>query len=172
MSEQPSGSFNEGEFVCEAALQQYTYAIVSGHVGRRNQRDIFADPDVGEVLCFGQNVQMSRNGSLNLAQFSSKFLDKDFLKTSGAFHRLLADESEALVKRAEGLLCKKDASVDSFFYIRILNELAHFLIDGRLTLHSIPYVAEQENKKFLRAFDRHLLSPFSVDPCEVNKNKR
>jgi hypothetical protein len=51
--DETSRSFHKRELVCQAALQQNTNGIVSGHVSRSYQRYVLGNPKVDQVDCLG-----------------------------------------------------------------------------------------------------------------------
>ena len=42
-------AFNKGEFVSEAALEQYAHAMVTGYIGSSSEGHVLSDPNMGVV---------------------------------------------------------------------------------------------------------------------------
>ena len=53
--DQATSAFDESDLVRKAALQQDTDAKVSGHVGHCDQRHVFSDAKVHELVGFDQD---------------------------------------------------------------------------------------------------------------------
>lgn len=129
MPDQATGPLNEGEFVGETALQQYTDAKVPGYIGHRDQRHVLGDPQVHQVVGLDEDKESLCLRVLDFGQLTSAFLDEDLLQASIRWNRFLADELEAAVQRTEDLILKEGARLQSFLDVWILNDPAQFLID-------------------------------------------
>jgi len=146
VSDQASCPFDKCEFVRKAALKQYAYTIMPNHVRRGDQRDIFADAEVNQVIGLGQNEKVPRYRRLDLRQLAAEILHEDLLEPTAELHRLFTDQLEALVEFLENPPGDEDSRVESFFYFGILRDLAELLKDLSSVLCASPHIAEQDQE--------------------------
>ena len=96
--DQPTSTFNESNLVRKAALQQDTDAKVSSHVGHCDQRHVFSDAQMHQLVGFDQYEEGLGRRTLDFGELALKVLDKDIVQSAAECNRLLADELEAPVQ--------------------------------------------------------------------------
>src|SRR5579863_8439682 len=102
--DQATSAFDESDLVRKAAFQQDTDAKVSGHVGHCDQRHVFGDAQVHQLVSFDQDEESLGRWSLDLGELALKVLHENFLQTTANCDRLLADKLEAPVQGTEDLV--------------------------------------------------------------------
>src|SRR5215467_8992710 len=112
------------------------------------------------MVYFGQNEQVPGNRTLNLIQTTCKL------------HRLLADNLEASIKFFQTLLGDERTRVQGFFNLRVLCQLAKFLVYFPCSFSALANVAKERQEDVLRISGWHDFSPSMIGVRLVPLKKR
>ena len=92
---------------------------MSSHVGHCDQRHVFSDAKVRELVGFDQDEYSLGRWSLDFSDLAFKVLGEDIMQATAKRNWLFADELEASVERTEDLILQEDARFQSFLDIGI-----------------------------------------------------
>ena len=79
--DQAAGPLDEGKLVREAALQQHAHTEVSGYISHGDQRHVFSDAQMHQVVGFDQNKESPGGRRLDLGELTPEVLDKHLAQT-------------------------------------------------------------------------------------------